>query len=66
MARHPVTCLCGRCAVDGTGDFAMREAFATLGTDRDGRAFDLYRWFVQERDQPARIAPMTEGHIHAT
>ena len=49
MANHPVTCICETCRHDGTGDFAMREAFAVLHTDHDGRAFDLYRWIVDVR-----------------
>lgn len=30
-------------------DFAMREAFAILRTNHDGRGFDLYRWIVDVR-----------------
>ena len=49
MPTHSVTCICDACRHDGTGDFAMREAFAVLRTDHDGRAFDLYRWIVDVR-----------------
>ena len=49
MPNHSVTCICAACQCDGTGDFAMREAFAILRTDHDGRAFDLYRWIVDVR-----------------
>ena len=60
MPNHPVTCLCDACQRDGTGDFAMREAFAVLRTDHDGRAFDLYTWLVEvrSRDPSAR----SDGH----
>ena len=60
MPNHPVTCICDACRRDGTGDFAMREAFAILRTDRDGRCFDLYRWLVDVRlaaKAPARVIP---------
>lgn len=49
MPNHPVNCICDACRRDGTGDFAMREAFAILRTDHDGRGFDLYRWIVDVR-----------------
>ena len=49
MPNHSAICLCDSCRDDGTGDFAMREAFAVLRTDHDGRAFDLYRWIVDLR-----------------
>ena len=62
MARHPVTCLCGRCAVDGTGDFAMREAFAVLRTDHDGRA-DKRTTFADGLCQPMgmELAPCPQA-----
>ena len=58
MPNHPVACICDACRHDGTGDFAMREAFAVLRTDHDGRAFDLYRWFVdvRQRNTVLRVA----------
>lgn len=58
MPNHSVTCICATCQCDGTGDFAMREAFAILRTDHDGRAFDLYRWLVdvRQRDAVSRVS----------
>lgn len=53
MPNHSVTCICPACQRDGTGDFAMREAFAILRTDHDGRAFDLYRLLVDVRQRDA-------------
>jgi hypothetical protein len=53
MPNHTAVCLCDSCRDDGTGDFAMREAFAILRTDYDGRAFDLYRWIVDVRQREA-------------
>ena len=49
MPNHVMTCVCDACRRDGTGDFAMREAFDVLRTDHDGRGFDLYCWIVDVR-----------------
>lgn len=51
MPRHAMTCDCERCELDGTGDFAMREAAELAGTDDTEVSFPIFLRLVADRER---------------